>query len=341
MTNAKIEFEIITAATFGDLKSLVIEQAAHHACAYVGKDDEFVAALGRKDPVTQTLVARDADTGAPLGYILFNQIIGLKGRELYIEDILVSQSMRSQGFGLAMMKELEAKCAEMEFDGISWTVARNNEKAVRFYTDKAQATPRGARPFDCSYYFDGLPFTPSDKIDVRQPDAADMELLESYAGLRPELTAEKMKNIRAAFDAPNAEVYVAFDSGNTPLAVGIVNANFSTFRAVYGAKLEMAEVMDIHPEAAADAFEAIASRAVADLSAKGHTGHLNYFGDRSYPAQREFIDNRACAQPLCMTDDNPASIFDVYGVGRDIIYAPKNENVVKRNPTPDAPLGPI
>lgn len=334
MTNARIEFEVIKAENFNDLKSLVIEQATHHASKYVGDDAAFVAALGRDNPVTLTLVARNDDTGEPLGYILFNNTFGFKGQEYYIEDILVSATQRSQGYGLKMIEELKAKGAEVGIDGISWSVSRNNEGAVRFYEKKVHAHPLSAVTFDCDHLFKKGLITPPG-YEVRKVDAADLDLVESYVDRLPNMTGKKAQDIRAAAAAANADVYIALSDDGTPKALAITNSHFSTFRTVYGYKLEMMELDVTGTDDATDAFECLAAHVLDVGKATGHTGHLNFYCDINSIPQREFA-RRAGGQPAQMTSD-PASLFDLYGIGRDIIYAPKSQNVVNNNPSAPEP----
>lgn len=333
MVNARIQFEKISGKTFPDLKELVIEQATHHEAKYVGDDDKFVAALGRKDPVPQILMVRNDDTQEPLGYILFNHYHGFKGQELYIEDILVSSRERSHGFGLAMTEELKAYGRQLGIAQISWTVAENNPNAIRFYEKKMQAHELQHGVYDCGHLFAAPPDATG--ASARRVDAADLDLLDTYVGILPGLTAEKMTNIRAAYAAENAEVYIATASDGTPLALGITNSNYSSFRTVYGYKLEVMELITDTAQAV-KAFNAITSAVVDAGKTDSHTGHLNIYIDNKSQSQVDFI-RATGASRLQMTDD-PASVFALYGIGRDIIYPPAAPGAAK--PKPAAPKPP-
>jgi len=337
MASATITLEQINETTFPDLKKLVLAQAQHHDSQYTGDDKKFIEALKAKNPVAQILMVRDDDTKEPLGYILFNHTYGLKGQELYMEDLLVSGTQRSQGFGLALMEELKAVGHEVGVNNISWTVAENNPSAIRFYENKTRALPLDYTAYDCGDLYQ-KPRTASAGYDVHRVDANDLDLIESYVGRLPALTKEKMENIRAAAAAPNAAVYIALGDDGTPKAVGITNLNYSSFRTVYGYKLEMMELLAKDDTDAAAAFEALTSHVVEVGKTAGHTGHLNICIDKKSSSQKKFI-NSLGFPPLQMTKD-PASILLLYGIGRDNIYAPKPQNVINTPPENKAPKAP-
>lgn len=316
MVNAKIAFEKINAQTFPDLKELVIEQAGHHNAKYTGDDKKFVEALKRKDPVPQIIMVRNEDTQDSLGYILFNHYYGLKGQELYIEDILVSGKERSQGFGLKMTEELKEFGRTLGIAQISWAVAENNPHAIRFYEQKMHAHELPYGVYDAGELFNKPPAA-SEGMSAGRAGKFDLELLQSFVGQLPGLTQEKMDNIKAASDAVNARVYVAYSEEGAPLAVGITNSNYSSFRTVYGYKLELLELTK-DTGTAVDAFNAITKEVVATGKAEDHTGHLNISIDGKSAAQAQFIKDTGASR-LQMTDD-PASVFALYGIGRDIIY---------------------
>lgn len=323
MANIRIEFETITDETFDGLKSLVIEQAAHHETTYVGDDKKFVAALNEKNPAAKILMARDDDTKEPLGYILYNHYYGLKGQEFYIEDIVVSGKFRSQGTGLAMTEVLKDKAREDGVDSIAWTVAENNPAAVRFYENKMNASHLKTDVYDCEFLF-VMPQKTDPSLTARKAEAADLDLLDTYVGRLPGLTADKMHNIRNAAGAEHAAVYIVEGSDGTPKAVGISNVNYSSFRTVYGYKFEMMELTDDKTEAVA-ALKTLAAFGAESGKAAGNTGHFNIAIDTKSAAQEAFIAGTG-APKLQMTTD-PASVFMLYGIGRDIIYAPQAQNV--------------
>lgn len=56
-----------------------------------------------------------------------------KGQRMYLEDILVTESMRNMGIGALLMEALIAEAREKHLHGISWQVLDWNENAIRFY----------------------------------------------------------------------------------------------------------------------------------------------------------------------------------------------------------------
>lgn len=325
MANPKICLEQINEKTFPDFKPLVLEQAAHHQTTYKGDDTKFITALTRKDAVPKLLVARDGDTDQPIGYILFNHYHTLKGQELYIEDLLVSSTLRSGGLGLAMIEKLKEHGRQLGINGITWAVTQNNTRAIDFYEQKVQAGPLDYVVHECGELFK-KPVTAPAGYEVRKADAADLDLIESYVGRLPGLTKEKVAHIRAAAAAPNATVYIALDTSGEPKAIGIVNANYSSFGTAYGYKLEVAALAAKDEADAVGAFKALTATVAADGKAAGNDGHLDIVIDKNAADQKTFMKDLGFS-PLQMTDD-PASVFLAYGIGRDKIYPPAAKNVI-------------
>jgi len=56
-----------------------------------------------------------------------------KGQRLYLEDILVTQSMRGKGIGGLLMDRVIAEAKEKNFSGMMWQVLDWNEPAINFY----------------------------------------------------------------------------------------------------------------------------------------------------------------------------------------------------------------
>ncbi len=332
---ANIRLEVITAQSFDDLKSLVREQAAHHKCDYVGDDNVFVREMCRDNPVAKTIIARDPETNVPMGYILYHLNHTLKGRELYIEDILVSGRQRSNGLGHEMMESLKEIAREQGIDNISWCVSRNNKSAVRFYENRVQAEKLSCDIHDGSVLL-SAPTQAFDDYEVRRADAGDIDLVASYAERIKKLSEEKVQHIRDAAHAAHAEVYIVLDREGTPKALGVTNASFSTFRTVYGAKFELMELQVSDTKDACRAFEALTAHVVDEARNKENLGHLNIIRDRESIAQKVFVEKLAL--PVLQMSDDPASAFDVYGIGRDIVRKPAN--VIKLSPPPRPPQGP-
>ncbi len=56
-----------------------------------------------------------------------------KGQRLYLEDLLVTQSMRGKGFGRLLFDRLVQEAREKGFSGMVWQVLDWNEPAINFY----------------------------------------------------------------------------------------------------------------------------------------------------------------------------------------------------------------
>lgn len=311
-----IQFDAVTRGNFPELKALVLEQAGHHGVPYTGDDEKFIAAIERKDPVARILLLRENAEGTPLGYVLFNENFGFKGREVYLEDVLVSSVARRRGAGQNMMQAMKDFARAQDADAMGWTVTRQNLSAIFFYT-RVGAKPAGTAIYDCAAALSHLPPSPAG-YTARQADATDLDHIESLAGVIKTLTPEVVRNIRAAAAAPHARVYVSTGDDGTPKAAAIVNSNFSSFRTVYGRKMEMMELAATDTADACNAFQSLAARIAADAVAEDHAGHLNLFIDKSSLAQARFAQTPGFT-PLMMSAD-PASFLDTYGMGRDIIH---------------------
>ena len=56
-----------------------------------------------------------------------------KGQAMYLEDILVTQSMRGKGIGKLLFERLIEEARERKFNRIIWQVLEWNEDAINFY----------------------------------------------------------------------------------------------------------------------------------------------------------------------------------------------------------------
>ncbi len=68
--------------------------------------------------------------GFALCYIRFST---WKGQRLYLEDLIVTENMRGQGFGKMLMDHLIVVCKERKYSGMVWQVLEWNEPAINFY----------------------------------------------------------------------------------------------------------------------------------------------------------------------------------------------------------------
>ena len=62
-----------------------------------------------------------------------------KGQRMYLEDIVVTESMRGNGFGALLFERLLEEMREKKLNGIVWQVLEWNEPAIKFY-EKYNAT---------------------------------------------------------------------------------------------------------------------------------------------------------------------------------------------------------
>jgi ribosomal protein S18 acetylase RimI-like enzyme len=89
------------------------------------------------DPVWMGWVAeRSSDKG--LGEVVgmavcYERYSTWKGRRLYLEDIVVTESARGQGIGEALFRACAAYALERGHSGMVWQVLDWNEGAIRFY----------------------------------------------------------------------------------------------------------------------------------------------------------------------------------------------------------------
>ena len=94
--------------------------------------DEFVDAGFGEHPVWGAFVA-EADNkivGISLYYIRYST---WKGRRLYLEDLIVTESYRGFGLGKLLLDKTIAFAKENNFSGMMWQVLDWNEPAINFY----------------------------------------------------------------------------------------------------------------------------------------------------------------------------------------------------------------
>ena len=94
---------------------------------------EEMEACGFGDkPVWGSLVA-EVD-GEILGIALhYDRYSTWKGRRLYLEDLIVTESARGLGLGKKLLDELIVFAKENGYNGMVWQVLEWNEPAINFY----------------------------------------------------------------------------------------------------------------------------------------------------------------------------------------------------------------
>ncbi len=103
---------------------------------------EFIDAGFGDAPVWEAFVAEMDGyiVGISLFYIRYST---WKGRRLYLEDIVVTETMRGNGIGKLLFDETWKLCEERKYSGMVWQVLEWNEPAINFYR-KYGATFDGA-----------------------------------------------------------------------------------------------------------------------------------------------------------------------------------------------------
>jgi len=93
---------------------------------------EFEDAGFGPHPVWTAFVVEDDGriVGFALYYIRYST---WKGRRLYLEDLVITESHRGKGYGKLLFDRLIQETRELGFSGMVWQVLDWNEPAIRFY----------------------------------------------------------------------------------------------------------------------------------------------------------------------------------------------------------------
>lgn len=94
--------------------------------------DHFVESGFGEKPVWWALVA-EAE-GIVIGFALYYiRYSTWKGQRMYLEDLVVTETMRGKGVGGMLLDALIVQAREHHFTGITWQVLEWNEPAINFY----------------------------------------------------------------------------------------------------------------------------------------------------------------------------------------------------------------
>ncbi len=95
--------------------------------------EHFVESGFGSNPVWWAYVA-ELEDGTIVGFALYYiRYSTWKGQRMYLEDIIVTQSMRGKGIGKQLFDALLEVCKEKKFKGMVWQVLDWNEPAINFY----------------------------------------------------------------------------------------------------------------------------------------------------------------------------------------------------------------
>lgn len=93
---------------------------------------EFVDSGFGSHPVWEAFVVESEGNiqGMALYYIRYST---WKGRRMYLEDIIVTQSMRGKGYGKMLFDKVWQTCLDRNYSGMVWQVLDWNTPAIDFY----------------------------------------------------------------------------------------------------------------------------------------------------------------------------------------------------------------
>ncbi|MEY3620432.1 MAG: hypothetical protein RLZZ391_798 [Bacteroidota bacterium] len=129
----------------------------HELAVYEKAPDEVTVSLAHfeesgfgANPVWWAFVAevQGVVIGMALYYVRYST---WKGQRMYLEDILVTETMRGQKIGSLLFDALIVEAKEKGFNGMNWQVLDWNEPAINFYKKyKANFDPEWV---NCSIVF--------------------------------------------------------------------------------------------------------------------------------------------------------------------------------------------
>jgi GNAT superfamily N-acetyltransferase len=95
--------------------------------------DHFVESGFGPDPVWQAFVAEIPEQGV-VGFALYYiRYSTWKGQRLYLEDLLVTESLRGKGIGKLLFDRLLEEGKKKKYSGMVWQVLDWNKPAINFY----------------------------------------------------------------------------------------------------------------------------------------------------------------------------------------------------------------
>jgi len=85
------------------------------------------------NPVWWAFVVEDTTSNIIAFALYYIRYSTWKGQVMYLEDILVTESMRGKGIGKMLIERLKEEAREKGFKRITWQVLDWNEPAINFY----------------------------------------------------------------------------------------------------------------------------------------------------------------------------------------------------------------
>jgi L-amino acid N-acyltransferase YncA len=102
--------------------------------------EHFIESGFGEKPVWEAFVAQTPSTrsgegwGEVVGFALYYiRYSTWKGQRMYLEDLLVTDSMRGKGIGKLLFDKLIEECKAKKYSGLVWQVLDWNEPAINFY----------------------------------------------------------------------------------------------------------------------------------------------------------------------------------------------------------------
>ena len=104
-----------------------------------------------ENPVWQAFVATEVEE--VIGFALwYTRYSTWKGQRMYLEDLLVTESMRGKGIGKLLFDALIEECKIKKYSGLVWQVLDWNEPAINFYKKYKEVNIEGGW-LNCSINF--------------------------------------------------------------------------------------------------------------------------------------------------------------------------------------------
>jgi len=103
---------------------------------------EFESAGFGENPVWKAFVA-ESDQGIQGFALYYTRYSTWKGCRLYLEDFIVTESMRGKGLGKLLFERVMQEAKDGNYNGMSWQVLDWNEPAIHFYNKYAAQIESG------------------------------------------------------------------------------------------------------------------------------------------------------------------------------------------------------